>query len=59
MTCTNLIPSNIIDYCGTWYGINHGKFKAMFVDPTYLQVDSLQNFMGSRVNQLVIEHLNA
>jgi hypothetical protein len=39
MTCTNLILNHIIDYCSTWYGINHGEFKAMFVALTYLQVD--------------------
>jgi hypothetical protein len=39
MTCIDLILNNIIDYCGTWYGINHGEFKAMFVDLTCLQVD--------------------
>jgi hypothetical protein len=39
MTCIDLIPNDIIDYRGTWYGINHGEFKAMFVNLTYLQVD--------------------
>ncbi len=30
---------NVIKYCGTWYGTNHEGFQAMFMDPTYLQVD--------------------
>jgi hypothetical protein len=35
----------MIDYCGTWYGINCSGFKAMFANLTYLHVgdDILEN----------------
>jgi hypothetical protein len=32
MTCTNLISSNNIEYCSTWYGTDHNGFKAMFAN---------------------------
>jgi hypothetical protein len=38
LTCTDIIKENIIQYCGTWYGSNHGHFVAMFVGPTYLHI---------------------
>jgi hypothetical protein len=38
LTCTKLTKENIIQYCGTWYGSNHGGFAAMFVDLTYLHI---------------------
>jgi len=38
LTCIDLIKENIIQYCGTWYGFDHGGFVAMFVDPTYLHI---------------------
>jgi hypothetical protein len=37
-TCTNLIKKYTIQYCGTWYGYDHGGFATMFVDPTYLHI---------------------
>jgi hypothetical protein len=37
-TCTDLTKENIIQYCGTWYGSDHGGFVAMFVEPTYLHI---------------------
>lgn len=37
LTCTNLDKGNIIEYCGTWYQTNCGGFKAIFMNPTYLQ----------------------
>jgi hypothetical protein len=39
LTCTNPITNNIIEYCGTYYGIHHGGLKCLFVDLTYLQLD--------------------
>jgi hypothetical protein len=30
---------NIIEYCGTYYGIPHGGLKFMFIDLAYLQLD--------------------
>jgi hypothetical protein len=36
---TNLLKENIIEYCGTWLGFNCGGFKAMFINPRYLQLD--------------------
>ncbi len=38
LTCTNLTKENIIQYCGTWYGFDHGSFAAMFANPTYLHI---------------------
>jgi hypothetical protein len=38
LTCINFTKGNIIQYCATWYGSNHGGFVAMFVDPTYLHL---------------------
>jgi hypothetical protein len=38
LTCTNLTKENIIQYCGTWYGSDHGGFATMFVNPTYLHI---------------------
>jgi len=32
------LKKNIIQYCGTWYGSNHGGFVAMFADLTYLHI---------------------
>jgi hypothetical protein len=32
----DLINNDIINYCGTWYGSNHGGLKTMFVDSKYL-----------------------
>jgi hypothetical protein len=37
-TCTNLIKGNTIQYCGTWYGFDHGGFATMFANPTYLHI---------------------
>ncbi len=37
-TCTNLIKGHIIQYCGTWYGSDHGGFATMFANPTYLHI---------------------
>jgi len=34
-TCTK---KYIIQYCGTWYGFDHGGFIAMFADPIYLHI---------------------
>jgi len=28
LTCIDFIKENIIQYCGTWYGSNHGGFVA-------------------------------
>jgi len=36
---TDLIKENVIEYCGTCFQFNHGGFKAMFIDPRYLQLD--------------------
>jgi hypothetical protein len=38
LTCADLIKKNTIQYCGTWYGFDHGGFATMFVDPTYLHI---------------------
>jgi hypothetical protein len=38
LTCISLTKENIIQYCGIWYGSNHGGFVAMFMDPTYLHI---------------------
>jgi hypothetical protein len=38
LTCTNLTKKYIIQYCGTWYGYDHGGFATMFADPTYLHI---------------------
>jgi hypothetical protein len=38
LTCIDLTKENIIQYCGTWYGSDHGGFAAMFADPTYLLI---------------------
>ncbi len=38
LTCTNLTKENIIQYCGTWYGSDHGGFATMFTNLTYLQI---------------------
>ncbi len=38
LMCINFTKENIIQYCGTWYGSNHGGFATMFVDPTYLHL---------------------
>jgi hypothetical protein len=27
LTCVDLMKENIIEYCGTWYGIDHNAFK--------------------------------
>jgi hypothetical protein len=27
---------DVIEYCGTWYGSNHGRLLAMFVDPKHI-----------------------
>jgi hypothetical protein len=32
LTCTNFIKENIIQYCVTWYGSNHGGFVVMFAN---------------------------
>ncbi len=37
-TCTNLTKENIIQYCGTWCGYDHGGFVAMFADLIYLHI---------------------
>ncbi len=34
LTCIDFIKKYIIQYCGTWYGFDHGGFVAMFADPT-------------------------
>jgi hypothetical protein len=40
LICINLTKENIVEYCGTWYGTNHGHFKAMLVGLTsYLWFD--------------------
>ncbi len=36
LTCTDFIKKNIIQYCVSWYGYDHGGFVAMFVNCTYL-----------------------
>jgi hypothetical protein len=38
LTCTDLTKKNIIQYCGTWYGFDHGGFVAMLANPSYLQI---------------------
>jgi hypothetical protein len=38
LTCIDLTKGNIIRYCGTWYGSNHGGFATMFGDSTYLDL---------------------
>jgi hypothetical protein len=38
LTCIDFSKENIIQYCGTWYGSNHGGFVTMFVNPTYLHI---------------------
>jgi hypothetical protein len=38
LTCVDFTKKNIISYCGTWYGFDHGGFVAMFADPTYLHI---------------------
>ncbi len=42
LTCINLPKENIIQYCGTWYGFDHGGFTAMFADPTYLHIHDIE-----------------
>jgi len=37
-TCTDFTKKNIIQYCGTWYGSDHGGFATMFMDPIYLHI---------------------
>jgi hypothetical protein len=55
--CIDLTLNNIIDYYNTWYEISCNGFKAMFVDPTYLQVgdDFLEN---ESYNKETIERVN-
>jgi hypothetical protein len=36
--CIDFTKENIIQYCETWYGSNHGVFVAMFMDPAYLHL---------------------
>jgi len=38
LTCINFTKENIIQYCGTWYGYDHGSFVTMFADLTYLHI---------------------
>ncbi len=38
LTCPNFSKKNIIQYCGTWYGFDHGGFAAIFANPTYLHI---------------------
>ncbi len=39
LTNIDLTKDNIIKYCGTWFGSNHGGFQAMFTNMGYLQLD--------------------
>jgi hypothetical protein len=39
LTCINPTTSNIIGYCGTYYGTHRGSLKCMFADLGYLQLD--------------------
>jgi hypothetical protein len=39
LTCIDLIEKYIIQYCGTWYGSDHGGFATMFANPTYLHIN--------------------
>jgi hypothetical protein len=38
LTCTDLIKKYIIQYCGTWYGFDHGGIITMFADLAYLHI---------------------
>ncbi len=38
LACSNLTNDDIVNYCGMWYGSNHGGLNAMFMDLKYLQV---------------------
>jgi hypothetical protein len=43
----DLIKENIIEYCGTWFGSNHGGFQVMFTNSKYLQLgDGASNDEG-------------
>ncbi len=55
--CIDLTSNNIIDYCGTWYGINCNGFKAMFIDPTYSQVGD-DFFKNEGYNKETIEKVS-
>jgi hypothetical protein len=37
-TCIDLTKKNIIQYCGIWYGFDHGGLATMFGDLTYLHI---------------------
>jgi len=32
----DVTQEDVIEYCGTWYGSNHGGLPAMFVDPKHI-----------------------
>jgi hypothetical protein len=36
--CIDLTKDNIIQYCETWYGSNHGGFAIIFMNLTYLHL---------------------
>jgi len=38
LTCIDFTKENIIQYCDTWYGFDHGGFIVMFANPTYLHI---------------------
>jgi len=38
LTYIDLTKNNTIKYFGTWYGIDYGGFKTMFMNPMYLQL---------------------
>jgi len=54
LTCTNPSKENIIQYCGTRYGSDHGGFATMFTDLTYLHIyDNESN--GEKANEYHFE----
>jgi hypothetical protein len=36
----DVTQEDVIDYCGTWFGSNHGGLATMFMDPKYIPNDS-------------------
>jgi hypothetical protein len=36
LACTNIIPEDIIHYCGTWYGSHCERLGFMFVNPQHI-----------------------
>jgi len=38
LTFNDLIKEDIIQYCGTWYGFDHGGSATMFANLTYLHI---------------------